>query len=204
MPYPIRRNIGLLGGSFDPVHDAHVALALAAAEQFSLDEIRLMPCARQALKKHAPAAPEDRCAMLRLAIAPYPRLMLDCRELYRSGTVYTYDTLCELRRELPDAAFWFIMGMDSVISFGRWHRAAELTGLCRFIVFDRPDCAPPEVPYSPELLRYRLKGPLLDAASSSIRRSLADGEAIRYPIPLLPQRYLRNNKLYLRRISPWK
>lgn len=197
MTHSKRRDIGLLGGSFDPVHDAHVALALAAAEQFGLDEVRLMPCARQALKTAMPASPEDRCAMLRLAIAPYPKLTLDCRELYRSGAVYTYDTVHELRRELPGADFWFIMGMDSALSFSRWYRAAELVGLCRFIVFDRPACPPPEKPFSPELLRHRLRGPLLDVSSSRIRRALADRAPIRYPIAPLPQRYLRNAKLYL-------
>ena len=107
------RRVGILGGSFDPVHAAHLALARAAADTFALDEVRLMPCAQQALKRRRPAPAEDRCALLRLALGGDPRLTLDCRELWRRGKVYTIDTILELRAELPGAELWFILGMDA-------------------------------------------------------------------------------------------
>ncbi len=190
------REIGLLGGSFDPIHAAHVALAKAAMAAFGLDEVRLMPCAQQALKACAPAAAEDRCAMLRLAIAGEPGLTLDCRELFRPGPTHTYDTLAELRAERPDARFWFILGMDSVRDFPRWHRAGELAGLCAFIAFDRQGVEPPERPFDPRLLAHRLRGPLLGASSTAIRRAVARDGAFRYPMDVLAGRYLRARRLY--------
>ena len=144
-------------------------IAKAAMAAFGLGEVRLMPCAQQALKAleaRAPARAEDRCAMLRLAIAGEPGLTLDCRELFRRGPTHTYDTLTELRAECPGARFWFIVGMDSVRDFPRWHRAGELVGLCEFIAFDRPGVDTPERPFDPRLLAHRLRGPLSDASST--------------------------------------
>ena len=192
------RNIGLLGGSFDPVHAGHLALARAARETFGLDEVRLMPCAQQALKDRRPAPAEDRCAMLRLALAREPGLTLDCRELFRGGRTHTYDTLLELRSELPGARLWFILGMDSVRDFARWSRPKDLLELCAFIAFDRPGLSPPEPPFDARLLAHRLRGPLLDISSSDIRRTVAAQSAIRYPMGDLEERYLKDRHLYMK------
>ena len=190
------RRIGILGGSFDPVHAAHLALAKAAADAFALDEVRLMPCAQQALKRRRPAPAEDRCALLRLALADDPRLTLDCRELWRAGVTYTIDTVLELRRELPEAELWFILGMDSVVDFPRWRSARELVGLCAFIAFDRPGVEPPAEPFDPRLLAHRLRGPRMDLSSTDIRAAVANGAAMRYPINEFEARYLRAKALY--------
>jgi nicotinate-nucleotide adenylyltransferase len=193
----MKRNIGILGGSFDPVHEGHIALAQAALDTFSLDEIRFMPCAQQALKEHAPAAAKDRCAMLRLALAKHPRFVLDCREIYRGGKTYTYDTLTALRNEEPEATFWFIIGMDSARSFSKWYRAEELPNLCKFILFDRPGITAPAATEIPGLTAYRLTGPLVDISSSTIREAIAEKSTIRYAICDLEERYLRDHNLYL-------
>lgn len=188
--------IGILGGSFDPVHKGHLALAEAAREQFGLDEVRLMPCAQQALKAHRPTPAENRCALLRLAIASHPKLTLDCREVFRSGKTYTYDTLLELRRENPDAQIWFICGMDSVSQFDKWYRAADLIKMCTFIVFDRPGVNMPEKPFHPVLLNHRLSGPYLDISSSDIRACLATQAPVNDKIGILEARYIKEHKLY--------
>lgn len=190
------RNIGILGGSFDPVHAAHIALAQAACDQFGLDEVRLMPCAQQALKDHTPAPAADRCALLRLAAAADARLTVDCREIFRGGRTYTYDTIQELKREEPDAQFWFICGMDSICDFHRWHRARELADACKFIVFDRPGVNPPEKPLDSRLLDHRIRGPLLDISSTELRNAVAKGSVIRYSIGRLAECYLRDRNLY--------
>lgn len=190
------RRVGILGGSFDPVHAAHLALARAAADAFALDEVRLMPCAQQALKRRRPAPAEDRCALLRLALGGDPRLTLDCRELWRRGKVYTIDTILELRAELPGAELWFILGMDAVADFPRWRRALELAGLCAFIAFDRPGVEAPARPFDPRLLAHRLRGPLLGHSSTAIRAAVANGAPMRYPIGDLEARYLRAKALY--------
>ena len=193
----MKRNVGLLGGSFDPVHEGHIALAQAALEAFGLDEVRFMPCAQQALKAHAPASAKDRCAMLRLALAPYPQFTLDCREIFRGGKTYTYDTLMALRQAEPKTTFWFIMGMDSARSFSKWYRAAALPSLCEFILFDRPGVDEPETDPVPGLKAHRLTGPLIDISSSDIRATVAENRPIRYPICDLEVRYLRDHNLYL-------
>lgn len=190
------RHIGILGGSFDPVHAAHLALAQAACDQFHLDEVRFMPCAQQALKDHQPAPAADRCALLRFAVSEDARFTVDCREIFRGGRTYTYDTIQELKREEPDAQFWFICGMDSVCDFHRWHRARELVTCCNFIVFDRPGVKPPENPFDSRLLQHRLQGPLLDISSTEIRNAVAKGAIIRYPIGQLAECYLRDRNLY--------
>ena len=193
----MNRNIGILGGSFDPIHEGHIALAQAALEAFSLDEVRFMPCAQQALKEHAPAAAKDRCAMLRLALAKHPRFVLDCREVYRGGRTYTYDTLTALRSEEPHATFWFIIGMDSARSFSKWYRAEELPSLCKFILFDRPGITAPDASTIPGLTAYRLTGPLIDLSSSSIREAIAEKSSIHHSLCDLEERYLRRHNLYL-------
>ncbi len=190
------RNIGILGGSFDPVHNAHIALAKAALTHFHLDEVRFLPCAQQALKDHTPAPMADRCAMLRLALAGEPQLTLDCCELFRGGKTYTYETLCHLRAQEPQARFWFIIGMDSLVSFPQWYRARELLDLCHFIVFDRPGAELPQNVFDQRLLNYRLKGPLIDLSSSELRQEVAKNQQIRYPMGELTERYLRDHNLY--------
>lgn len=191
-----QRNIGLLGGSFDPVHKGHIAIATAALEAFNLDEVRLMPCAQQALKDDSPAPAADRCALLRFAIATNPKLTLDCRELYRGGKTYTYDTLLELTREAPDARFWFIIGMDSVCSFDKWYRAADLINMCEFIAFDRPGVEAPDVPFHPALLAHHLKGPLMNISSREIRACLASQQPILHAVGALEARYIEDHQLY--------
>lgn len=193
----MKRNVGLLGGSFDPVHEGHIALAQAALSAFPLDEVRFMPCAQQALKQHAPAAAADRCAMLRLALARHPQMSLDCREIYRGGKTYTYDTLTALRAEEPETTFWFIMGMDSAKSFSRWYRSDELPALCEFILFDRPGETAPDTSLDPRLTAHRLTGPLVDLSSSAVREAVAEKRPIRYSICDLEARYLRDHNLYL-------
>jgi nicotinate-nucleotide adenylyltransferase len=194
-PQP-RRKIGLLGGSFDPVHKGHLALAEAALTQYGLDEVRLMPCAQQALKARHPTSADDRCALLRLAIANHPYLALDCREVFRAGTTYTYDTLVELQREMPDAELWFICGMDAICNFDKWYRAKDLIDKCTFLVFDRPGVSPPETPFHPALLAHRLTGPMIDLSSSEIRQHLARQDDIEDWIGPFETRYIKAHQLY--------
>ena len=175
------KNVGIFGGSFDPVHLVHIQLAKAAYQAFGLDEVRLMPCAQQALKGHNPANAEARCAMLRLAVRNVSFLSLDSREVFRGGRTYTFDTLYELRKEEPDVRFWFIMVMDSV---------------CEFIVFLRPGIKPPIYPFSKKLLAHQLKGPMLNCSSTEIRHAVAKHAVFRYPIDTLVESYLRRHQLY--------
>lgn len=191
------RHVGLFGGTFDPIHIGHLALAEEAQKTFALDEVRFLPCAQQALKETCPASAKDRCAMLRLAIASHATFTLDCRELFRKGKTYTYQTIMELKAEAPDIRFWFIMGMDSANSFPRWYQAEALSKSCEFIVFDRPGVEPPSHAFAATLLAHRLTGPLNPHSSTTIRSAVAKNQSIRYSMCDLEERYLRDHHLYL-------
>ena len=120
------KRVGLFGGSFDPVHNAHVALATLALAQLQLDEVRWIPACRssQKARKLAPAA--DREAMVRLAIAGEPRFVLDCVELRRGGVSYTLDTVRELAAAEPDNEWVLILGQDQYAGLHTWRDWREL------------------------------------------------------------------------------
>lgn len=122
-----RRRVGLLGGTFDPVHLAHLALARAALEHLALDELRFVPTGRSWQKERAGASTAQRVEMLRIAIAGLPRASIDERETQRAGASYTIDTLLELRDELGAAtALVLLVGSDQLRNLPTWHRWDEL------------------------------------------------------------------------------
>jgi len=131
-------SIGILGGTFDPVHHAHIQVALTALQALQLDEVRLIPC-RQSPTRVAPlASPEHRLAMLNLAVVNESKLIVDDRECRREGVSFTVDTLAELRDEHPDAALFFIVGVDAFNSLLAWHKWVEIFSLAHIVVVERP------------------------------------------------------------------
>lgn len=132
------RRIGLLGGTFDPIHYGHLHPAEQAAELLNLDELRLLPNAIPPHKPGTHATQAQRLTMLQLAVANRPRFTLDLRELARKQTSYTVDTLRELRSAYPDDALFFLMGTDSFASLNRWHRWQELLPLANLVINQRP------------------------------------------------------------------
>lgn len=148
--------IALYGGSFDPVHLAHVATAEALREQLALAEVRFLPAARSPLK---PAATADhhRVAMLELALAGHPGLVLDRSELDRPPPSYTIDTLRRVRATLgPDTGLAFILGLDSFLELPRWKEWQALTSVAHLVVVGRPGCHPPIAPELAAWLEPRL------------------------------------------------
>ena len=127
---PARRRIGLVGGTFDPPHVGHLALARAARDALALDEVRLVPTGRSWQKSHAGASAPQRLEMTRLAIAGLPaaeRLVVDDREVRRDGPTYTVDTLASLRAEVgPAPALVLVLGSDQLRNLPTWHRWREL------------------------------------------------------------------------------
>jgi nicotinate-nucleotide adenylyltransferase len=132
--------IGILGGSFDPPHLAHVALAKLLCAALSLDTLRIIPAGQPWQKHHLQASSEDRLAMLRLAFAQMPmEVAIDTRELGRAGPSYSADTLAELRAELgADACLVFLMGADQLLGLPSWHAFPEILDLANFAVAGRP------------------------------------------------------------------
>ena len=132
--------IGLLGGTFDPIHFGHLGMAQELAQALALDTVKFIPAAVPPLKSQPSTSAIDRCAMVQLAIANNPDFQLDDRELKRTGPSYTLDTLRSLRSELgeQDSLVLFI-GSDAFKQFNRWHQWQEIIRLCHIALVARPD-----------------------------------------------------------------
>src|SRR3569832_2107454 len=206
--------IGLLGGTFDPIHFGHLRPAMDLLDELGLDHVRLIPCGvpphRAAPRAHA----EQRLTMLRLAVSGEPRLRVDERELRRPGPSYMVDTVLSLREELGDTPLALIIGMDALIGLATWRRWRELVDLCHLIVMERPGGTAPATGelaalvaarrvYEVADLRARAAGGLLfhrvtqlDISASRIRALVGAGKSPRYLLPEAVQDYLRAAQLY--------
>lgn len=135
--------IGILGGTFDPIHFGHLRMAQELSDALDLGEVRFIPAAISPLKIQPIASASERAAMLRLAIADNHKFSLDERELKRSGTSYTIDTLLSLRQELgADVPLCLLMGSDVFLGLPNWQRWQELLNYCHIVVAHRPNSAP--------------------------------------------------------------
>jgi nicotinate-nucleotide adenylyltransferase len=188
------RAIGLLGGSFDPVHHGHLIVAQVAAEALGLDELRFMPAREQPFKRGRHAAPAaDRAAMLELAVAGVPGFAVERAELERPGPSYSVDTLEALRAREPEAAFTLLLGADAAQELEAWHRAAELPRLARIAVFARPGTP---IPASP-LIAATVEVPAVEISATDVRRRVRTGRPIRYWVPDAVADYVARHRLYL-------
>jgi nicotinate-nucleotide adenylyltransferase len=187
-------SVGLLGGSFDPVHHGHLIVARVAQETLGLDQLRFLPAREQPFKRgrHGAAA-ADRAVMLELAIAGSPGFALERAELDRPGPSYTVDTLETLRAREPTARFTLLLGADAAAELAVWHRAADLPKLARIVVFGRPGTP---VPTSP-LIAASIVVPNLDISATEIRRRARAGLPVRYWVPDPVAEYMVRHRLYL-------
>jgi nicotinate-nucleotide adenylyltransferase len=185
--------LAIFGGTFDPVHKAHLAVARAAADRFRLDRVLLIPAGRPPHKQGGARAPyEDRVRMAEIATAGDPRLRVSRLE---QGTErsYSIDTIEKLRAQLsPDDELFFIIGADAFAEIHTWHRWREVAASVKFIVVSRPNAeyAPPgEISYE------KLDTLSLDISSSGIRRALNAGERpASLPAEVLD--YIETHRLY--------
>lgn len=132
-------SIGILGGTFDPIHYGHLRSALDVAEQFNLDQIRLIPSARPPHREQPQATPEQRLLMLQLAVRNNDLFAVDDRELQREGASYTIDTLYSLRQEFPESPLYLLLGTDAFLHIQTWHRWQELLEFAHIVVMQRPN-----------------------------------------------------------------
>ncbi len=135
--------IGVVGGTFDPIHLGHLAVAKAALTCGGLDRIYLVPSARPPHRRPAEATADDRLAMARLAAAGLDRIEVSDAELRRAGPSYTVDTLSELRAQHPDVEIFLVLGWDAAREIRQWHQPERVLELARILVLNRPGLAPP-------------------------------------------------------------
>jgi len=213
--------IGVFGGTFDPIHIAHLRSAEEAREQLGLDRVLFVPAADPPHKTRRVTAAAHRLAMVRLAIAGHPAFRVSTLEIDRGGRSYTVDTLRALRERLPaDTALTLLIGWDAFLEIGTWKQYRTLFELADVAVWTRP----PHAVRAPrallpvaarrdfcygqdhQTLRHRTGNQIrfltvtaLDISASAIRLRLRRGQSIRYLVPLAVERYLSRNRLFARR-----
>lgn len=191
------KRVGLFGGSFDPVHNAHLALARTALEQLRLDEVRWIPVGQPWQKTRDLAAAADREAMVRLAIAGEPRFVLDRAELRRRGVSFTLDTVREFAAADSAEERVLILGQDQYASLHTWRDWRELLGLVTLAIANRPGAVLAVNPQIAQVAHQTVLLPMMDVSSTEIRRRVAAGESIADLVPDAVARYIEQHRLYL-------
>lgn len=192
------RRIGLFGGSFDPVHNAHLALARQAREQLRLDELRWVPAGNPWQKARAMTPAAQRLAMLELATAGEPRFAIERCELQRQGPSYTLDTVRELQDREPGASWFLVIGEDQYHNLHTWHGFEQLLQRVTLAVAQRPDGsagdgADPRVRVADQVA---LDLPPLQISASGIRARVAAGQDIDALVPPAVALYIHQQGLY--------
>lgn len=210
--------IGMLGGTFDPVHLGHLRSAVELREALALDRVQMIPAKAPPLRGEPRVSAEERLELLRLGIGDTPGLVADPRELRRAGPSYSVDTLVSLREEFgSEARLVMALGHDAFLRLTQWHRPEALFELAHLAVIDRPDHEEPlpaaltellggrEVD-SPEALMSRPAGGLLRVrlpsrmaiSATGLRRRLAEGCCVRYLVPEAVEARMTRLGLYRR------
>ena len=202
-----RQKIGILGGTFDPIHDAHLRLGREALDKLGLDKIIFMPTGNPYLKsgKRQITSAFHRMSMVNLAIKDEPRFCSSMREINRQGETYTADTLRDISTENPDKDYYFIMGADSLHDMERWYLPEVIFKHASIIVANRNHQVEEEKLYREiahlkekfQARIYLLEFESMDISSSDMRKKLQMGELETLPIPKAVIDYIRENKLYL-------
>ena len=189
-------NLGLFGGSFDPVHLGHLLVAQAAREELGLDAICFIPAAQSPFKPDAQPAPAAvRLRLLRLALVGLPWAEVDAQETTRAGVSYTIDTVREYARRFPTARLHWLIGADHVAKLPTWREAAELARLVEFVIIPRPGDT--EVPLPSPFRGRTLRGFPLGVSSSQIRARVKAGLPVDLLVPPVVAEVIRNSRLYL-------
>lgn len=200
------RRVGLLGGTFDPIHHGHLQMAQDALELRGLDEVCLIPCATPPHKRDAlPSSAEHRLAMIDAAIAEDPRFSRSVIELERGGVSYTINTIRILQRSAPEIEFFFIFGGDTLFELYSWKEVDKLIDNLGFIAVARPGSGCDEI--DAESLRLRddqveilkqslLFGHAIDISSTDVRARVAEGLGVKYLLPAPVAEYIERHGLY--------
>ncbi len=198
------KRIGIMGGTFDPIHNGHLLIAENAYEQLQLDEVRFIPTGRSPHKQGRHILDgAQRLQMVRLAIAGNPAFVVDDRELRSDALSYSALTLTQMHRELPDAKLFFIMGGDSLRDFKTWYEPQTICACATLVAAARDacdqDCLQAYKKELQELFEAEvelLDTPNLSVTSSEIRERVAAGRSIRYQVPDAVLEYILENQIY--------
>ncbi|MFC2020752.1 nicotinate-nucleotide adenylyltransferase [Chloroflexota bacterium] len=200
-------NIGVLGGTFDPIHRGHIMMAEETRTRLDLAEVFFVPAYLTPLKEDSSIlAVEHRVQMVRLAIADNPHFILSTVEIDRAGPSYTVDTIVELREKLgAENELFFIAGWDSLAQLSRWKEPSRIIQMSRLVAVPRPGCSLPDlnsletvIPGLTQRLIV-LDRPEIDISATEIRERVARGLPVDHLVPEPVAEYISKNKLYSKR-----
>ncbi len=197
--------VGIMGGTFDPIHNGHLILAECAYEQYRLDKILFLPSGNPPHKQERPdgASDNERLQMVALAIADNPHFYLEKKEMGRSGYTYTYETLQMLCSSHPDTEYYFIIGADSLMAFDTWKYPEKICRYCTLLAAVRNDLSSELMQRKADELKeryganiYFLDSPQLDISSTDLRRRFRNHRTLRYYVPDCVCDYIETHKVY--------
>lgn len=184
--------LGILGGSFNPIHLGHLVLAQEARDSLGLERVFFIPCALSPHKSEEDLLEAShRAKMVRLAIQGNPSFEFSDLEIKRGGMSYTVETVRAFRKTFPSATFYLLIGSDALPGLSRWKEVEELYRLCQVVVAERPRFPAGELP-GPLM---RLVIPEVDISSRDIRERLKQGKSVRYLVPEPVREYLERDRL---------
>jgi len=193
---PVQRKIGVMGGTFDPIHHGHLVAASEVADRFALDEVVFVPTGQPWQKTvRAVSRAEDRYMMTVVATASNPRFSVSRVDIDRGGPTYTVDTLSDLHAVLPDAALFFITGADALAQILSWRDVDEVFRYAHFVGVTRPGYKL-EDDHLPDGVVTLVEVPAMAISSSDCRRRVAEGRPVWYLVPDGVVQYISKRGLY--------
>ncbi len=216
------KSLAILGGTFDPIHNGHIESAKHVAQWLGIEQVNLMPAHLPPHKENVSATAKQRAKMVELVCYDEPLLVCDQRELNRSSLSYTFDTLKEIKQQYPQTTLYFIIGMDSLLSFTQWHKWQEILTLCHLVVNCRPNYLLTNLSQKNQLLleKYQLDQNInsqllkeqsekasvgyilfspeinLDISSTSLRDKIKAQQSWQSDIPTKVLNYINQQQLY--------
>ena len=200
-----RLNIGVLGGTFDPIHIGHLIIAGGARVQLGLDEVLFVPAGQPWLKVNNAISPvEHRVQMVRLAIADKPHFKLSTMEIERVGPSYTVDTIAELGGQIGAGdKLFFILGWDNLVRLPQWHEPSRLVKMCQLVAVPRVGYPTPDLDSLESAVpglsqnTILLETPRIDISASTVRDLVAQGLSVHHLVPEPVESYIQQHKLYV-------
>ena len=200
-----KRRVGIMGGTFDPIHIGHLILAECAYEEFHLDTVQFLPSGNSPHKtgRTDGAADDERLEMVKLAIRGNPHFTLDAEEMRRTGYSYTSDTLTALRTRNPDTDYYFIIGADSLMALDEWNRPDIICRNCILLAAARDDLPASEIEGQIAFLHEKygadirlIHSPDIGISSTKLRAWFREGRSLRYYTPDSVLEYMKQKDIY--------
>lgn len=212
--HQLEQPIGILGGTFDPIHMGHLRMAVELHDALSLAKVHVIPCLKPVHRKLPVASAEHRMEMVKCAVANEPTLIADNREIRRKGPSYMIDTLLDMRKEMPNTPLCLLVGIDAFLGFASWHRYNDMLDVAHIVIAHRPQYQLPATGVIADLVKHKrqtdtsyihhhLAGGLLlwpitalDISATDIRKQIAMGKNPRYLLPDNVYQYIKQHGVY--------